>query len=56
MYGHAVGDALGMGYVEVLGLTADKIAEGAWEVATERFSAQAQLRTFYDPKGEKMRS
>jgi len=58
MYGHAVGGALGMGYAEVPGLTADKIAEGTWEIeiATERFSAQAQLRAFYDPKGEKMRS
>jgi 4-methylaminobutanoate oxidase (formaldehyde-forming) len=58
MYGHAVGGALGMGYAEVSGLTADKIAEGKWEIeiATERFSAQAQLRAFYDPKGEKMRS
>ena len=34
-------------------LIADKIAEGTWEIemATERFSAQAQLRAFYDPRG-----
>ena len=56
IYGHAVGGALGMGYAEVPGLTAHRIAEGTWEIATERFSAQAQLRAFYDSKGEKMRS
>ena len=58
MYGHAVGGALGMGYAEVPGLTKDKIESATWEIeiALERFSAQAQLRAFYDPTGEKMRS
>lgn len=57
MYGHAVGGALGMGFANVPGLTADKIASSNFEIeiATKRFSASASLRAFYDPSGEKMR-
>ena len=57
MYGHAVGGALGMGYVSVAGLTKDAIAEATFEieVAQERFSATASLSGFYDPKGERMK-
>jgi 4-methylaminobutanoate oxidase (formaldehyde-forming) len=57
MYGHTMGAALGMGYVNVAGLTADRITAGAFEieVAKERFGAEASLRGFYDPTGERMR-
>ena len=57
MYGHSVGSSIGMGYVNVPGLTADKIAEANFEieVALERFSAQASLRAWYDPSGNRMR-
>lgn len=57
MYGHAVGSAIGMGYVDVAGLTADKIKDSAFEIeiAKERFSAQASLSAFYDPSGSRMK-
>ena len=58
MYGHAVGSAIGMGHVNVAGLTKDKIAEANFEieVAKERFSALASLSGFYDPRGSRMKS
>ncbi len=57
MYGHSVGGAIGMGYVEVVGLNADKInaAQFEIEVAKERFAADASLRAFYDPSGSRMK-
>ena len=57
MYGHTVGAAIGMGYVAVPGLTADRIKEATFEieVAKERFSAQASLRALYDPSGSRMK-
>jgi glycine cleavage system aminomethyltransferase T len=57
MYGHCVGAAIGMGYVEAPGLTADRIKEASFEieVAKERFSAQASLRALYDPSSSRMR-
>ena len=57
MYGHAVGAAIGMGFVEAPGLTADRIREAAFEieVAKERFSATASLRALYDPSSSRMR-
>jgi 4-methylaminobutanoate oxidase (formaldehyde-forming) len=57
MYGHSVGAAIGMGYVDVTGLTADRIQSAHFEieVAKERFSAQASLRPFYDPSGSRMK-
>ena len=58
MYGHRVGAAIGMGYVEAPGLTADRINEAAFEieVAKERFSAQASLKGFYDPASSRMKT
>ncbi|MEH6551759.1 MAG: FAD-dependent oxidoreductase [Pseudomonadales bacterium] len=57
MYGHAIGAAIGMGYVNLAGLTADRIAEESFEieVAKERFSAQASLRALYDPSSSRMK-
>jgi 4-methylaminobutanoate oxidase (formaldehyde-forming) len=57
MYGHSVGAAIGMGYVDVPGLTTDRIqaADFEIEVAKERFSAKASLRAFYDPSGSRMK-
>lgn len=57
-YGHTVGGAVGMGYVEVdEGVTASLINEGSFEivVASERYPADASLRSLYDPKGERVR-
>ncbi len=58
MYGHSVGAAIGMGYVEAPGLTADRISEATFEieVAMQRFSAQASLRALYDPSASRMRN
>lgn len=57
MYGHSMGAAIGMGFVEVPGLTADRIKEAAFEIeiAKERFAAQASLRALYDPSSSRMR-
>ena len=57
MYGHSLGAAIGMGFVEVPGLTADRIKEAAFEIeiAKERFGAQASLRALYDPSSSRMR-
>jgi glycine cleavage system aminomethyltransferase T len=58
MYGHTVGSALGMGYVEHPdGVDDDFIASGTYEIeiACERTPARASLRPFYDPKSERVR-
>ena len=57
MYGHTLGSAIGMGYVTATNLNKDAIAAATFEieVAQERFSAQASLQGFYDPKGERMK-
>ena len=57
MYGHTVGAAIGMGYVAVPELTADRIREASFEIeiAKARFSAQASLRALYDPSASRMK-
>jgi len=57
MYCHSVGAAIGMGYVEVPDLTADRIAEADFEIeiAKERFAAHASLRGLYDPTSSRMK-
>ena len=57
-YGHAMGAAVGMGYVsEPDGVTKDWIDSGNWsiEIASECVAARAQLAGFYDPKGDRMK-
>lgn len=58
MYGHAVKSAIGMGYVTVADLSADRIKEGHFEIeiAKIRFEAQASLRPFYDPSSSRMKA
>ncbi|MGB2181638.1 MAG: aminomethyltransferase family protein, partial [Pseudomonadales bacterium] len=58
MYGHALGAAIGMGYVNLANLTKDIIAEADFsiEVAQQRHSATASLQGFYDPTGQRMQS
>ncbi|MFK8022059.1 MAG: FAD-dependent oxidoreductase [Pseudomonadales bacterium] len=53
MYGHTLGAAIGMGYVNSPGLSKDALADAEFqiEVACERFTAQASLGAQYDPKG-----
>ena len=57
MYGHSLGGAIGMGFVNKPGLTADKLKEAQFEIeiARERFSTKASLQAFYDPKAERMK-
>ena len=58
MYGHTVGSALGMGYVNnPEGVTADFIKSGSYEieVAGVRYKATASLSSFYDPKSERVK-
>jgi 4-methylaminobutanoate oxidase (formaldehyde-forming) len=59
MFGHTVGAALGLGYIENrLAPASDEwIAAGHYEVevATERVAARVSLRAFYDPAGERVR-
>lgn len=58
-YGHALGAAVGMGYVENGGapVTRDWLLGGSYEieVAGERIPAEASLRPLYDPKSERVR-
>jgi len=58
MYGHTLGAAIGMGYVNAPDLNAARISDASFEieVAKERFSAQASLRPFYDPSASRMRT
>ncbi len=58
-YGHTLGAALGMGYVRHPdGVTADLLRSARFEIeiAGERYPAEASLRPFFDPRGERMRS
>ncbi len=57
-YGHTLGGAMGMGYVEDEdGVTLDMVRSSSFEiqVAGERYPASASLRPMYDPKGERVR-
>ncbi len=57
-YGHTLGAAVGMGYVRSAeGVDEAWLAEGRFEidVAGERVPAEARLRPFFDPKGERLR-
>jgi 4-methylaminobutanoate oxidase (formaldehyde-forming) len=58
MYGHTLGSAIGMGYVNGPDLTADKLRNSQFEIeiARKRFSAEASLQGFYDPSGTRMRT
>ncbi len=57
-YGHTLGGAMGLGYVEHdAGVTADFVKSSRFEiqVAGERFPASASLRPMYDPKNLRVR-
>ena len=58
-YGHTLGRAVGLGFVEHPdGVTDAFVATGRWEVeiACERVPARAQLTPPYDPKSSRVRS
>ena len=57
-YGHTLGGAMGFGYVDHEdGVTPEVVNEGSFEivVASERFPANASLRSMYDPKNLRVR-
>jgi 4-methylaminobutanoate oxidase (formaldehyde-forming) len=57
-YGHTLGGAMGMGYVEHSdGVTADLVTSGGFEiqVAGELVPAKTSLRPMYDPRGLRVR-
>jgi 4-methylaminobutanoate oxidase (formaldehyde-forming) len=59
-YGHAVGAAVGLGYVRNEGQKVDAafVNAGVYEIEVEgeRIPATATLRPLYDPKGEKIKA
>ncbi len=56
-YGHALGGAVGFGWVPCAGEAAEAVLASAYqiEVAGRRWPARASLVPFYDPKGERVR-
>jgi heterotetrameric sarcosine oxidase gamma subunit len=58
-WGHRVGKSLAIALVKnPEGVTAEWLASGKWEVevAWKRYEADAQLQSFYDPKGERIKA
>lgn len=59
MYGHTLGGAVGLGYVENPdGVDADFVNSGTYEilVAGQMVEAAASLRPLYDPKSERVKA
>jgi glycine cleavage system T protein len=57
-YGHALGAAIGLGYVPCVGETVEAVLASAYEidVAGRRVGAEASLLPLYDPRSERIRS
>ena len=57
-YGHALGGAIGMGYVPCAGETAADVLASTYEidVAGTRVRAEASLKPMYDPSGERTKA
>lgn len=57
-YGHALGGAVGMGYVPCAGQSAEEVLASTYEieVAGRRFAAKPSLMPMYDFKGERMKA
>lgn len=59
MYGHTLGGAVGLGYIESAeGVDAAFVRQGTYEilVAGQRIPADASLRPMYDPKSERIKA
>jgi glycine cleavage system aminomethyltransferase T len=59
MYGHTLGAAIGLGYVQLgAKISSENVAQQAYEieVAGERYPAQASFRPLYDPKNERIKA
>ncbi len=57
-YGHALGGAIGMGYVPCEGQSAEDVLSSSYEIeiAGRRFPAEASLKPLYDPRSERVRA
>jgi 4-methylaminobutanoate oxidase (formaldehyde-forming) len=57
-YGHALGGAIGLGYVPCAGESPGEVLASTYEieVAGRRFAAEASLAPMYDPKAERVRA
>ena len=57
-YGHALGGAIGMGYVPCEGESIDQVLSSTYEIeiAGTRAKASASLAPMYDPKAERMKA
>jgi 4-methylaminobutanoate oxidase (formaldehyde-forming) len=57
-YGHALGGAMGLGYVPCKGETAQDVLASAYEidVAGTRVAAEASLKPMYDPSGARAKA
>lgn len=57
-YGHALGGAMGLGYVPCKGESAADVLASSYEidVAGTRVRAEASLKPMYDPKGERAKA
>ena len=57
-YGHALGGAIGLGYVPARGQSDDDVLGATYEieVAGQRHTASASLQPMYDPKSERIRA
>ncbi len=57
-YGHALGGAIGMGYVPAMGQSDEDILGSSYEieVAGQRHAAIVSLQPMYDPKSERIRA
>ncbi|MER9656474.1 FAD-dependent oxidoreductase, partial [Mesorhizobium sp. M0152] len=56
-YGHYLGGAVGLGYIECRGESEAEVLASSYEIeiAGERFAAEASLKPMYDPKAERTR-
>ncbi|MDF3415362.1 GcvT family protein [Sulfitobacter sp. M57] len=56
-YGHALGGAMGLGYVPCKGETAADVLASSYEIDVmgTRFAAEASLKPMYDPKSERVK-
>ncbi|MBV2358153.1 FAD-dependent oxidoreductase [Thalassococcus sp. CAU 1522] len=57
-YGHALGGAIGLGYVPCEGQSAEEVLGATYEieVAGVRHAARASLKPLYDPRAERIRT
>jgi glycine cleavage system aminomethyltransferase T len=57
-YGHALGGAVGLGYVPCKGESAAEVLASSYEIeiAGRRYGAEASLAPMYDPKAERVKA